>query len=628
VKQQNCGADICHIGGSLYLTDFMSETNSTQIKPKRIWMLLGNGILLAYVLVILGLMVTYSDHGLGLTDEGLALSGARFPREILATITGYFDYNALLFAFVGYNVAYLRILGVALLAVSGFIFSLGLSQWLKTQSLLGSPPSFSMAFFCAIGSLFYCTYWSCTITYNILNAFAITSATGLIFLGLSLLLKKSEAGLKYGKVCLFFGGTLLGFDLFVKSPSAILATGLLGLLVSLSPLGAIRSKVQAVMMILVGFVSWCLLHFIFIKSPVTILQEAFICYRGMTSLGQMYTSPLTRYGNNIWELISQGSLDFWPVFLVVTMGFLLAEVLRKYRFDPRTFLVLLIIGSFGGIIYLSHAFGYAQGAALNSGLMEVYVTWLFLLLWIAALSVMHFRHELWPWSIWRPLLLGGFVCGAATFAAAAGTGNPIYLNTVLSLGPWFGLLVLLLLIIAQLHSRNVIYFLGVIAIGYLAFFQIVTGSLRPYNLKTDIFRQTIPTEVGSPVTRLKLDPETHHFYVELQKLCRDNGFRSGDDVLIFYDMPGIAYVLGGKAPGMPWLIGPRLPAAEGYNDVFLSMVPLERLKKAFIIEDQNCDANHPHLRQHGLDFPDNYILCGTLVYPLREQTISVWKPKN
>jgi hypothetical protein len=218
------------------------------------------------------------------------------------------------------------------------------------------------------------------------------------------------------------------------------------------------------------------------------------------------------------------------------------------------------------------------------------------------------------------LLAGG--AGAAAF----GTGNPIYINLMLALGSWFALLVL----VARYASAKVAWLGDVAILLVLAFsaVQIVGGTAtEPYGLHDKLLRQTESTSIGSPATNLSLDAETHRLIVELTRLAHDSGFRDGDDMLAFYNMPGLVFALGGRSPGLPWFTS-GLSGSNAVNEMGLEAAGVDRVSRAFILQTPESDAWLRTLSPLGIDFPGRYVYCGTVTRRLRGLVfeLRLWRP--
>ena len=109
----------------------------------------------------------------------------------------------------------------------------------------------------------------------------------------------------------------------------------------------------------------------------------------------------------------------------------------------------------------------------------------------------------------------------------------------------------------------------------LAAIQIVGGTINvPYGLNASLLRQTVATEIGSPSSRVSVDPDMHALVVDLRRLANECGFRDDDDLLALYNMPGIVYALGGRSPGIPWYTS-GLPGSRLVNQMGLDYAKMD-----------------------------------------------------
>ncbi len=122
--------------------------------------------------------------------------------------------------------------------------------------------------------------------------------------------------------------------------------------------------------------------------------------------------------------------------------------------------------------------------------------------------------------------------------------------------------------------------------------------------------QQVPTLVGEPPQTLLLDRLLSKTLSEFRALASANGFRPGDDLLVFYSLPGLAYAVGGRSPGQPWYLF-RLPVGRKHEWVALARVPSERLARAYIALRTKL-GRQPDLAEFGIRFPGDYKRVGSV----------------
>jgi len=227
------------------------------------------------------------------------------------------------------------------------------------------------------------------------------------------------------------------------------------------------------------------------------------------------------------------------------------------------------------------------------------------------------------------LLRVGILLFSLPFVGAIGTVNHIYINMLMNMAPWFGLILLLITLLSWLHQIQWIAPVMCVLFSLFACAQIVTGCLYdPYRLRTGLLGQTQATEIGYPATTLKLDPTTSEFFMQIRELAQKNGFKPGNDVLALYDLPGVVFVLGGRSPAFPWYMGHPRRSPVATAEKALSIAAQERLKHAFILQSSKSDRIMPDLGKFGLSFPSGYLLCGEVNNPYysTKGTVRLWKP--
>ena len=200
------------------------------------------------------------------------------------------------------------------------------------------------------------------------------------------------------------------------------------------------------------------------------------------------------------------------------------------------------------------------------------------------------------------------------FAGAVGTGNYLYIGTLWDMAPWFGLLLILLVALTGLLKNRWNLLVGILIISSFSCAQILSGCwYQPYRLNKGLSGQTQATEIGYPTTILKLDPATSEFFYKIRQLASKNGFKPGDDVLGFSNLPGVVFA-GGRSPGIPWY-NCGYEGSRAFAEKALSLVPQERLKRAIILQTSGSAKCMPDLAKFGINFPGDYILCGQLIIP-------------
>ena len=585
------------------------------------------------VMIYLGLIVFAiwaSNKGLNIMDEGFYLLQAKYPDEVLATPTSYYYYSALVFRLTGYHVVAFRLSGFFLMVVSTHIFCFGFLKMLKLTGLsFPQTRSFRINCWAFLGlgmMVYYSSYIQqrLSLSYNMLDTVALYSALGLFLSGVSL--EKDAAGKQvFSAMSFLLTGVFIGIAFFAKFPTAIL---LLVLFPLLSVTGIMKGYRRAMMMIFAGFFLWLLFHFILFQTPAEWWEKfnrnrVFIRYYAFSFL-------ITNYYHQSLDLLKNAFGGVPLANGLLLSGFALLVVLQKTKkmmFQSKKMLLFLFVFLLAGFELCTKV---TDPGSWGVNVVNVYASWLFLLFIAAILNVLFHRiNNEAMIKTWMPLLPLCLLLFCFPFAGAIGTVNIININLVFHLAPWFGLMLLLLLIVSDQKNSKIIIPVGTLMIGIFVAAHILYSSVHPAApfQRNGILKLTEPTDIGTPATSLKLDLETRAFYRDIRRVARENGFREDSDILAFFDMPGLVFAMGGKSPGFTWYFGNWYIGANDAIEHILGFVKPERLKKAFLLQS----ADHqklPDLGKFGITFPQEYVLCGEFLFPGTNNKILLWKPEK
>jgi hypothetical protein len=109
------------------------------------------------------------------------------------------------------------------------------------------------------------------------------------------------------------------------------------------------------------------------------------------------------------------------------------------------------------------------------------------------------------------------------------------------------------------------------------------GIEQPYRSAYALRDQTAVAEVGTDGARLWLSPASADYITNLRQAAYGNGFTEGTAVLDLTGRhPATVFVIGGSAPGTPWLISGFLGSRE-YVRAALRRVPCDVLARAWLL---------------------------------------------
>jgi hypothetical protein len=584
------------------------------------------------VIIYLGLIafaIWTSNKGLNIMDEGFYLLQAQYPDEVIASHTSYYYYSAFIFKLTGYNVVAFRLLGLFLMFVSTSIFYFGFLNMLKLTGL-SFPQTRSFQINCwaflGLGMMLYYSAFiqhRLSLSYNMLNTVALYCALGLFFLGVRFEKDPGERRL-LSSVAFLLTGAFIGISFFSKFPTAII------LLVMFSLFSAtlvVNRDGHAMMLILTGFFLWLLFHFTIFQTPPE--------WWGNFNRSQVFmkrydpSSLIINYCHQFLDLLKASLGGVYLTNILLVSGFALLVVLEKTKiiFKSKKILLFLLVFMLAGIELYTKV---SEPGAWGINVINLYTSWLFLLLIAVILNTLYnwinYKSVIKTWMPLLPLCLL-FFC--SPFAASIGTANIININLVWHLAPWFGLMFVFMIVLSGPENGKILIPAGTLIIGVFVAAHILYGAVKPAApYQADgISRLTEPTAIGTPATSLKLDVETSRFYRDIRRAARENGFREGEDLLAFFDMPGLVFAMGGKSPGLTWYFGNYYAGANDATEYVLGFVSPKRLKKAFVLQSSE-NQKLPDLGKFGIKFPQEYVLCGAFLFPGKNDKIYLWKPRN
>ena len=543
-------------------------------------------------------------RGLDITDSGFYLLSARYPDEVLATVTSFHRYTAPVFAAVGYDVGWFRLAGLALVLVSALVLADGVRRYCAAHAEAPSLMA-GVSPLIVLGVLLQYGWGLPTPGYNLLNAAAVALSAGLMLPALATASEQRRAAdLRFAAV-----GALVAVSLFCKVTTGLALIALYGLAPWI--LAATVPVRRSLMAMVLGGIVWSALHFYLFESP-TFWWASWQRGLGFTAvLGGGHGAGLTlKYLHEGGVVALATARRFWLV--VVPFG-IAAWLIGRGRSAASLVAIALALGSI--IVTWRGYFGgmHIGGDGNLRNVLPVYVA--IAGVTIGAVIVARTGLNRRQWSV-----VGWMM--ALALAGAAGTAVPLQLNVMLYFGPALAAVGLLLSRLMPGQGRTV----ALAVTGLFATSQIVTaGEAGPYRLNAPMSRQTEHTTIGVPAHDLMLDAATSRFFVSIRRVAMDCGFKPGDDVLGFFWMPGILFALGARAPGGTWFSA-GYPGSRAVNEKLLESLPMERMRRAFILHKVASPEAMPDLAAHGLDFPAGYRRCGGAVWPLTGQEVILYRP--
>jgi hypothetical protein len=597
---------------------------------------------------VLGFLLVNSDRGFDLTDEGFYLLSAAHPADVTLWPNAAHWFTSLLFRAANQNVVVLRTLGVAICVLASLFLATAIRVLGRRLGLLPSGRNVVTACLdgCLVilgGALGY-TWFLLTPAYNGVNAWALVAASGGLFCGFGRYDRGGE-GVRVQALCMAAAGVCVGVSLFAKFPTGLSLLGLFLLVIVAWPLGASQRRLVSlgafgggVVVVVAGF-------FLLRQSAF----EWWASFRGglwMLSVlgGGQNLGAFHRYWNE-WrtDVIAAAPTETWGWLGVIVVCALTLRLAGAHRTTVRRVAAAGAMIGVGAQAYISATRWWALGGAQYFGSITGFCfTWVLVAAGLAISRAPGAGDGPGDGKVTRARAIFVLLLLVLPLAGAVGTGHRIYVNMVYVLAPWFAFLALAL----GVASRSVILnFSGDVLKAALAVYcavQIIGGSLTaPYRLDGGLASQVVPTDVGAPATALRLNPAAALFVRDLRAMAGSCGFRPGDNVLMFFDAPGIVFALGGRSPGIPWYSA-AYPGSRSVAERSLRGVGVEQVERSLLIVVPNETlgrigppsgriATEEWLRglgPLGIHYPENYTSCGTLAIPYAwsQQALKMWYP--
>jgi hypothetical protein len=519
----------------------------------------------------------------------------------------------------GQNIVAFRLLTLALATVACWVFA---RAWRRLAVGTGGLDSLALW----LATLAGICWVPVALTYNsiatLLCLVALAALAGLIGPG------GASAGSARRLVgALIFGGAIIGIFLTKPPAAAIMALAMV-VLACCHP-GTPRWLGRAlVLLLLAGAVGAVLMIRRAISDPVFDADRVG-GYGGITFSPQWIISTIERYGAEFVALWPSVHGDFlWsvvPTILVLIVALRGDAATARSQPWRSASLGLLLFGLAGALVQ-RRLWNGSFDAAVSGEAARFYILLLGSLLpvWL----LVSFRAPGAP-PEFRALRVGWVLTlTALPLLSSVGTTNTLYVSALHQTVFWSAAILLVAQDIAASFSARwfhpgIAMLLCVGAAGH-----IYSGHFwKPYMHQRALWQQTGSINIGYPATSLKVDPALAKFLRDVRAALDSHGYRPGDDVFGFFNLPGVIFAVGARQPGAPWYFG------TWYHDNDtdggkIRQVPLERRQRAWIITQADVTIFRRRFLEAGIDFPDGYEKIGQTVNPATGLEIGIWKPKK
>lgn len=570
------------------------------------------------------LFVAGANRGFDFTDEGFYYLSFVHPENVSDNHTSFFFFGGKIFAFLGGNIVAMRVCTLLACLGSALIFLSGVRVFL--QRFHGEV--FTTEHFHLLGGALLSTCFlgfaisPASLSYNFQNAVCLLAAGGCLLHASAL--PRSERWFDRASVAaLALFGMIIGLEFFVKFSSSLILLAVGTVFFALVGRQSPKQKAGVALCLVSNLGLVAAAYFGFLQDFGQWKERISGLVWSLTSGTSYLDSYLVRYRKELGDIFSMTLENFIPIWVVAVPTVVVVTALRtKLRWQ----IVAAVIGGGWIVIHLIWVAARIQHF-IEPGLpFFLGVLLLLLLLGIGSWFAGRARNISLAMS-WPIAALSGF-CLVLPLIGSFGTTNEIYANSLYQLAPWFVLATILLTLLDRAWDTKWISRIALVILTGVVVNQFYHGYWHaPYRINGSRSLQTIPTAVGEPATSLRLDFQTNEFIVTGRETLRQHGFKPGDDLLVFFNLPGFVFAMGGQSPGHPWYFQGSRKLLEDDLRRLRSIDPA-RLRRAFIVRNDATEEHLTLLREAGLNFPDDYRrLTPPIDAPFTGMPFEIWQPK-
>jgi hypothetical protein len=572
----------------------------------------------AFLVGSLATTVWAARRGWDFLDGGTYYLSYKFPADVVDIETSYQIPGGVMFRAVGENIFRFRVLSWLFVVGAAWVFYRGFRHQLQSfwpeETVLKSLRGVGVCLLLAGLAPFITA--PAALTYNSLNAVCLLVALSLLLSATANVLRTGASDwrtrIKIAGACLVTGG-----QIFIKPPTSLFLFGAIFGFCLLSPFLPRQFKIWFIaVLVAIGFVGGALISGLFGSRSALTLRTTNLL---LLSRNSAYTHELlNRIGKNLVDLGALVASDLRLPATVLVIAIVVISLNRR-----RTLGIRNLAACFGAAVFLSWL-----GVAIHERLWEAGYDY------FARAALCRFYIEAALLSGAMAVLLACFVSVTSSlpatgaqitvhlallwtmlmlipFAGAFGTTNPIYLNAAFQAPFWMAAIALAVVSMARRCGNPSLVPIVLLPIAAFATAQFINGHvLHPYALRTDLFKQDTAT--------------TSRFITATRRILETNGFKPGDDIFAFFNLPGLVFAVGGRSPVIPWYFG-RIYGGDKIEETYMLRAGDERRQHAWIITQADATLFKEHYRRGGLDFPDHYTIIGELTNPSTAMDIKIWK---
>jgi hypothetical protein len=557
-------------------------------------------LLTAMVLATLSIWIWGLNRGFDILDEGFYALMVQRPMDYPYSSTFHVIVSKF-HTLTGNRIIDLRVLQMLSIMVSTPVLTLGFWSWLapRVTGLSSRGRTISLLFSILGGELFYAIFPP-DISYNGLTYFLCICSAGLIFFSYRGVGKEAS----HQRLLLAGCGLLQGLLMFVKIP----AFGAL-LVVTLLWISLNRSRVVSLITYLSG-IALSLAIFFSIFLPLNQVPKYFEFFKTMLSvpnahsfaaLAQSYRAEL--FASSIFIAKDLGV----SLFLIAICAYLGVQTAARTNSKlVRACFAILPIGVVTGtLLALQNHWQFYDWYLM------LYATAL-LIAEVILLREMTSNNKSSTRRSFEPVLGFLFVI-SLPFCSSFGTTNPILVQAATCFSP----ICLALGAMSFSSSKSVDSVLNrsILIVGFagLLFARYIYGYVyHPYCLWETLFAQTRDASALPNLKGMRLSDKALDSFIQVNDVLKRGNFHSGDPVVALYNLPGVVYAVGGRAPASAWMRSD--PSDKGLRPIWFREIGDKEKGPLFLLTTWDPGPSTlRYMHESGLSFPSELELLGTTV---------------
>jgi len=553
-------------------------------------------LLLTTALILL--IIWGTNKGVDFTDQGYHLLKYQDHQEYFASFSYFHEIIRKLFGWMNPTILNTRILRLSLTVSTSIIFATGFINWLKHTYKIAIKPIDALLIICftLLGSLLSYTFGPQSLSYNHLTTFCVLLSTGILFYALN-----PNINIIIRAALVFLTGVITGIAAFIKITSAIPFLAAITIYFLINSRETTQKKAWKFLISLyTGFLTFIGIYLLWMAD----LEEFTRNFQVITQ-----TSTMSATDHTLMFYLKDFVKTLLRIMAFLLFGTLVVFALHALRvltqhilsFQQRTgikrclglagiFLALIIAAGFlhKHILYLDFSGPY----------LMITVIPFCIFLFNKLIRKMHLQRTKKLWSTLGLLFILPFI-------GAFGTNNGLIINAIFFVPAWFT--AILSFHYGKLVSKQIIG-------GLVIVLLIMIGVKFPHDYLTDTYRQAPLIQQTKLIDNLpngqhiRVDPSTKGYLDQIYAILKENGFTTHDPIIGTYKIPGIIYLVDGTAPGSVIWDNER-------TDQYLESLKYstKNLKKSiFIVQDPPSEKLLEGLKDYEIDFPENYLLKGTV----------------